>query len=334
MTSHPEIETQFFHFLTYLPLLIISIGVLGNTASFVIFRCHSVFKSSSTMVYLSFVSITDTLSLLAWLLDHYLIYNQFTSVFIINKPLCKLAYFNQFVSLQSSALILSIMSVDRYVHVACLPGSTLSRFPFRTARSAFFWSISIITLLALINSHVLVFSCDLLTLFLNQTNVTTRVDQIFLILSTTTEYKTGFRLYNTWEQVHIVIYVVVPFVIMTVSNCFILKSIFKRQPSSYYYSTSVFSMKNKVWWNRVSTSFLIIFLNFVFLAMTLPTSVSFGFQLTKNRTIQLTLDFIAFSNHSILFLTCFIMHKKFRHVVIESFKKLANSTSICLFVYL
>ena len=106
-------DTVFFRFITYQPLFIIVMGLVGNTISFLIFRFNDEFKTMSSMVYLSIVAVTDTLSLFEWNLDHYLIYNWFVSTSTLNVAVCKISKFTQYFSLQTSALLLSIMSVDR-----------------------------------------------------------------------------------------------------------------------------------------------------------------------------------------------------------------------------
>ncbi len=48
--------------LACIPLFVIVVGLTGNTISFIIFRFEKDLKNISSMVYLSFCCITDTLS--------------------------------------------------------------------------------------------------------------------------------------------------------------------------------------------------------------------------------------------------------------------------------
>ena len=48
--------------IAYIPLLIILFGFTGNTISFIIFRFENDLKNISSMVYLSFCCLTDSLS--------------------------------------------------------------------------------------------------------------------------------------------------------------------------------------------------------------------------------------------------------------------------------
>lgn len=104
----------FYSILSYVSLVIIVIGFVGNFISFAIFRFHPHFKTMASMVYLSCIAITDSLSLLVWNLDHYLLPNHGIKLEKINETSCRITLFNQFVSLQASALLLSMVTIDRY----------------------------------------------------------------------------------------------------------------------------------------------------------------------------------------------------------------------------
>lgn len=112
-SSSSNDQDLFYTILTYISLVIIGFGFVGNSISFVIFRFHRHFKSMPSMVYLSFISITDSLSLLVWNLDHYLTPNHGIKIERISELVCRISTFEQFVSLQSSALLLSMVTIDR-----------------------------------------------------------------------------------------------------------------------------------------------------------------------------------------------------------------------------
>lgn len=137
----------------YFNVFIIVSGILGNTISFIVFRFHKSFKTMPSMVFLSFVAITDTLDLFEWNLSHFV-------ELVFAKDLqqitgCRLLIFAQYSSIQSSALLLSAMCIDRYVTVTTMPGSFLRRLPFRTVRHAFVWSSAIVFFCVLLNFHLL-----------------------------------------------------------------------------------------------------------------------------------------------------------------------------------
>ena len=144
-------------FIAHFNLITIGLGLIGNTICFIIFRFHPSFKKMPSMVFLSFVAVSDTIALFEWNLNHFtqLVYN--TDISIVTLASCKIFTFVQYVTLQSSALILSIMCVDRYITVVTLPGSFLAKLPFGTNRTAFLWSSGIVIFTILLNFHLILF---------------------------------------------------------------------------------------------------------------------------------------------------------------------------------
>lgn len=144
--------------LSYVALALIATGLVFNTICFLIFRLTSEFKKMSSMVYLSVVVILDTVSLFDWNLDHYLVphYNlrtEYLSVFT-----CKVFSFGQYYSLQASGILLSFVSIDRFVAIRTTPGSFYSKLPFGTVKSAWTWSIIVLITLFILNCHIIIFN--------------------------------------------------------------------------------------------------------------------------------------------------------------------------------
>lgn len=142
--------------LSFIPLVIIGCGLITNTICFFVFRFSDQFKTMSSMVILSFVVILDTLSLFDWNLNHYLQPNFGFSMEYLNLFTCKFVLFIQYFSLQSSAFLLSFVSIDRFVTIRKIPGSIYSRLPFGTVKSAFFWSMGIVLAIFILNMHILI----------------------------------------------------------------------------------------------------------------------------------------------------------------------------------
>jgi hypothetical protein len=63
--------------------------------------------------------------------------------------------FIQYSSLQISAWLLCLLTIDRFVTVMGKPGSIYKKLPFSTSRSAFNWSMGIILIFVLLNGHEL-----------------------------------------------------------------------------------------------------------------------------------------------------------------------------------
>ena len=142
-------------FVAYLSLIIMFLGVVGNSTSFCVFRFHKSFKTMPSMVFLSFVAISDTIALFEWNFGHYfqLIHNiDLSSLSLMG---CRFYSFAQYTSLQSSGLLLSVMCIDRYVTVMAMPGSFLQKLPFRTVKTSFYWSIGVVLFCFFLNIHLL-----------------------------------------------------------------------------------------------------------------------------------------------------------------------------------
>jgi hypothetical protein len=141
---------------SYIPLMIIFIGVVGNTSAFLVFRFNKDMKKLSTMVIFSFLTVIDTSSLFMWNLNHFLEPN--FKIYIENLSLftCKFFTFLQFFSLQSSGWLLSYACVDRYFSIMSTPGSFISKLPFGTIKSSVCGSALIVSIMALANSHMII----------------------------------------------------------------------------------------------------------------------------------------------------------------------------------
>ena len=63
--------------------------------------------------------------------------------------------FIQYTSLQISAWLLCLLTIDRFVTVMGKPGSIYKKLPFSTPKTAFYWSIGIITIFVILNCHEL-----------------------------------------------------------------------------------------------------------------------------------------------------------------------------------
>lgn len=145
-------------FVSHFNIVPIILGVIGNTVSFIIFRCHTSFRTMPTMMFLSFVAVSDTIALFEWNLEHFVLLVFKYDIANVNLIYCKLFTFAQYASLQTSALILSVMCIDRYVTVMAMPGSFLHLLPFRTNKWAFIWSCSVVLFTIILNFHILIFN--------------------------------------------------------------------------------------------------------------------------------------------------------------------------------
>jgi hypothetical protein len=312
--------------ISYVPLLLIAMGVLGNLISFLIFTFDKKIKEINCMVYLSFVSITDTMSLFVWNLNHFLKPNFQIEIEYLTHFNCKFFTFLQYFSMQSSALLLSILTIDRFVTVATLPGSFLQKLPFRSRKNALIWSWSIIISVFIMNSHILILngvyvsasntSQILLNESLYKNNSSNQVAQRLICYL----YPNGFKLFPEWENIQLITYCLIPFLIMTTFNILLLfKSIINRKTLS---STKSKTDKNI---RQITISLIVISMNF--LLMTLPANIAFGYfhkillKTDHGNFILHFLDIFLFFNHSSLFITCYITNIHYKKVIKIYLKK-------------
>ena len=86
-------------------LLVILVGTLGNM---LIFMTCMRLKKNTTFIFLRFLSISDTVALYFWNLNHFLVAFFNIDLETLHFMSCKLVMYLQFVSLQISAWILVI----------------------------------------------------------------------------------------------------------------------------------------------------------------------------------------------------------------------------------
>lgn len=142
--------------LAYSPFIVIFLAIIGNIPCFILLRTNKELKKMSCMMIFSFISIFDLLSLFTWNLDIYfsILYKfEYEPKSLVT---CRLMMFLQYFGKQSSALLLSLISIDRYITIISKPGSCISKLPFGTPKYAFIWSSVITCLIFTLNAHILI----------------------------------------------------------------------------------------------------------------------------------------------------------------------------------
>ena len=289
------------HIFSYISLIIIILGLIGNTTTFIIFRFNNEMKKIPSMVILSFVCITDTLSLFTWNLNYFTYSNFGFNIEGLNIYTCRIFTFIQYFGLQSSGLLLSLVSIDRYIFVSRLPNSFLSKLPFGTLKSATLWSFSIVSIIGLMNSFILILDRK-------------------VILNTVHCYhlSNGFIIPIMWEKVHMILYCLIPFILMIIFDVLLIKKTLNLKSNSY--------SKNQDKSKRKNLTFSLLFITFSFIIMILPAQICFTFFLMdfiydeKLNFILTTFDYLSFFNNCSIFFSCFITNIKFRNIVYGSIK--------------
>lgn len=202
-----------------------------------------------------------------------------------------------------------------------MPGSRLSKLPFRTVKSAYIWCSIIITTIVVLNFHILIMACTLLdtTEYPSTNDPKEKLARLSKRVKSVQVYANGFRLFPVWESVHIIIYSAVPSVIMLLANGLILKNIFAMERRKHY-ATGKEAAGRKKMANVLS----LVLVAVLFLLMTFPNTILQTF-FSDRLTIDVIYfsDHISFLNHSMIFFLCFVTNRKFRNIVI------LNAKSIC-----
>ena len=265
------------------------------------------------MVVFSFVCITDLTCLFTWNLETY--FQIFFGFDYENTSiiLCRLMSFLQFFGLQSSALLLSFIPVDRFFSIISKPGSFITKLPFGSPRTSFIWSLSIIAFVFLLNSHILIlngtFQYSNQTI-LNETQISAEFECYF--------YSSLPQFLVVWDTVHIVIYSVIPTLWMSVFNfLIILKTLHLAKNLNRNNSQSIKLFKKR---KKMTASLVII--TFLFMIISFPDSIYFAFFRSDDliRLGQL-LDCILFLQHSTLFFSLYFSNIYFRKAVSRFFKQ-------------
>lgn len=224
-----QIFKQIVIIFAYVPVGIIAFGIIGNTICFFIFRFNKELSILSSFVILSFVAITDTLSLFVWNLNHFLVLVPGASqVEYVSLFLCKIMVFNQYWSLECSAWLLCLISIERYFTLLSVPGSFFSKIPFATKRFGIFSSVGVLVVFAFINLHIVVKNG-----YYDPPGLVNTTE--FRIVNGSISNHTREILYQNpdfhcyyysptyplnpwWDEVHLYLYSIVPLIVIVVFN--------------------------------------------------------------------------------------------------------------------
>ena len=295
-------------------LSIFILAIIGNSLAFVIFQTNKEMRKSSTITFLSFVAILDILSLLNWNLSAILNPNFSIKLENINSISCKILSFIQFFSFQSSAIILSCSTVDRYFTICKIPGSFASRLKlFSAPKSAKLWSFSIIAIVGLMNSHLLI-----LNGYKKQNFLISRKNDSNFECYWYTEY---FNIQNIWEMVHLFTYSIIPSLLMMTFNLMLVQRINSLKNNKQVKNKYLKNSDSKIISKKSKMSITLISTVLAFICTSLPSRIyfTFFFQI-KWSYLRIFFHISEFSNHCIIFVVCFITNKYFRKIIFNFFK--------------
>ena len=308
-------------YFSFVYILIIILAFIGNGLAFLIFRTNTEMRKSSTITFLSFVAILDILSLFDWNLSNFLFPYFSIKLEDLNIVSCKIFSFIQFFSSESSAIILSFSTIDRYVTISKIPGSLSSRLPFSTLRTARYWSLLILITIGLLNSHFLVLNEFVKDSGSFNSKMNSSIFKCDLYLG-------DYRILDLWEKVHLILYSILPSFLMLLFTTLLINKIHSMNKTRNVINkySNVFYLKKISRMNRMSIT--LITMTILFVSMTFPDSLVYTFYYKDifSKSILYSWrhlwEIIFYLNHSILFITCFITNKNFRKAFLLFFGNL------------
>ncbi|CAF1312163.1 unnamed protein product, partial [Didymodactylos carnosus] len=283
---------------------LVIIGTIGNLLTIFILirpnlRCHT------TMRYLIAAAVSDLCTLYSWNLN--LFYKHMINPYQndmedLSLCTCRLISFLAFTSLQLSSWYLMIVSFDRAMNIYFLFWKKGLGKPHNATYIIFVVAICII----LLNSHLL-----FLNGFVDRTCTPYGKQTCIVCYKRLIDYRYVFP---KWEKVHLILYNLIPFTIMSMCNVFIIyrtltatKRLSKRQTNSHNAST-----KNRIRKQRQLTTMLIL-VTFLFIILTMPAMIYHVFLrhlFEKKKPLKYILQgillCIQFTSHAInFFVYCF-----------------------------
>jgi hypothetical protein len=233
------------------------------------------------------------------------------------------------------------MTIDRFVAIRTIPGSFYSKLPFATTKSAYAWSIGIVVVIVVINSHLLILNGYYEDPVLKNRTVSI-VGKNGNLLNTTEEYlyqnpnivcylyKNGFTVSPTWDTVEMFLYSFIPATIMLIFNFLLIYTTLlpKKEEAIFNQTNTDEFMQTLAKKRRLTISLIVI--TFAYIILTLPSTIGWSFLVDwmyetlpwANLTLNV-LDYISFLNHASVFFSCFLTNFKFRSVIIRYYRKKA-----------
>ena len=246
-------------------LFLVIIGTVGNALTIIILLRPNL-RRHTTMRYLIAVATADLCALYSWNLN--LVYKHLinpyqndledSSVFS-----CRLISFVAFVSLQLSSWYLTLVSLDRCLSIHILHWH---RQIGRANRSVYI-ILGVTIFIALLNSHLLFFNGY------RRPNCLPFQKQTCIICYT--RRTDPYYIFPKWEKMHVIIYNLIPFSTMLVSNCFIIRrSLSGSLPQrSSIVETRRKSIRNYRQRKQRQLTYLLLCVTFLFVLLTTPVMI-------------------------------------------------------------
>jgi hypothetical protein len=307
-------KTPFDYAFAVISILIIVLALLLNTTTFLIFRLTKEMRATPSLIYLSIVVVTDTLSLFTWNLNVYLGAFHDTRVEKFSLATCRIFMFLQYFSLEVSALLLSMLVVDRFfATLSKLNPAKFHWLPFNTVKYTLGWSVLIVLAIFGLNIHILILAGEV-----------KKGGELQCYSSWN-----GSPVYNgVWDKVHMTFFSFIPFVVILVFNSLLVRLLVKHHRVNKFMKRDddfLFSKSEK------HLTVTIIVLTSIFLLMTMPAGIMFGlfenvlFGSADGLKTLVIIDTIEFFNRCLTFIVFVSTNREFRQYFAYEILRLKRS---------
>ena len=276
---------------TYYSLTVIIVGTLFNLLTLFIL-CRPIFRDTGkrpAIHYMRAIAIFDIFMLYGWNLDHYLLGAHGYTLQTYTVASCKIASFLNYFAPQVCAWVRVAICLDRYLSL-----SRLHRTWFGQSKSILIIIASVVTIFAIINFHFFPFVC-----FKNATGKIIPHSNYYVV-------------YPLWDYLNLALYNGVPFLLMSVLNSGVIYYLIRLRQTSTVQNSRI---------DHRSISITLVITTFLFLLMTTPATIAFGFFMhTLGKTWLYLLDCILYTYHILSLPLYLLTFKEFRHETLRVLK--------------
>jgi hypothetical protein len=289
--SSNNTDTTIVAFLAYYPFTLIIVGTLLNLITLIIL-CRPTFQDTSkrpTIHYMRVIAIFDILMLYGWNFDHYLNNAHGYGLQYKSVSLCKFFSFFNYFTQQVSAWIRVFICSDRYLSL-----SRLHKTWFSQSKNVLIIIAGVLTVFFIVNFHFFPFVC--------------------FYKSDGTVSPEGFyyTVYPLWDYINLALYNCVPFFFMGIFNTGVIYHLIRLRQTSTVQNSRI---------QHRSISITLVITTCLFLIMTTPATICFGFfQSATPSVIQQLFDYVLYTYHILSFPLYFITFQKFRRELIQLVK--------------
>jgi uncharacterized membrane protein len=214
-----------------------------------------------------------------------------------------------------------MMDLDRYISIVATPGSFYSRLPFSTTKSAHLWSIGVICLVSILNSHLLMFNGWFAPPELRNRTLANNQTETYLYQDTYDHcysYSNGFSVIGTWQKFHVFMSNWIPGAIMLTLNLMLIYKTFSSAAKSSANSNEAMQRSHA---KKKRITLTLIAITFAFILLDLPALLmwsiflDFFAHMVGGWGLLIMSDNVSYLCYIDVFLICFMTNFKFRAAV-------------------